>query len=191
MGYIIENNYKFYRIALRAIGRATDKRTLIATLLPKYTATANSLQVQRNSENMNDKEKLFILGMLNSYVLDFILRQQITVNINQIYLKQLPIPNIKDVSDADQIVQIVKELLKENNGYYSDLDKTVVGNSYSEKNHDELIAELNARVMINFDLTRQEIVTLMQTFESPKYVKDVQKETQRILDCYDKLSEEN
>lgn len=45
--------------------------------------------------------------------------------------------------------------------------------------------------MINFDLTRQEIVTLMQTFESPKYVKDVQKETQRILDCYDKLSEEN
>lgn len=187
----IENNYKFYRIALRAIGRATDKRTLIATLLPKYTATANSLQVQRNSENMNDKEKLFILGMLNSYVLDFILRQLITVNINQIYLKQLPIPNIKDVSDADQIVQIVKELLKENNGYYSDLDKTVVGNSYSEKNHDELIAELNARVMINFDLTRQEIVTLMQTFESPKYVKDVQKETQRILDCYDKLSEEN
>ena len=186
----IQNNYKSYRIALRAIGRATDKRTLIATLLPKHTATANSLQVQKDAGNMSDKEKLFILGMLDSYVLDFVLRQLITVNINQIYLKQLPIPNIEDVSDAEQIMQIVKELLKENKGYYSDLDKTVVGNSYSEKNHDELIAELNARVMIDFDLTRQEIVTLMQTFESPKYAKDVQEETQRILDCYDRLSEE-
>ena len=45
--------------------------------------------------------------------------------------------------------------------------------------------------MIDFNLTRQEIVTLMHTFESANHTKDVQDETQRILDCYDRLSEEN
>lgn len=44
--------------------------------------------------------------------------------------------------------------------------------------------------MVDFDLTREEIVTLMKTFESAKHKKTVQDETQRILDCYDKLSED-
>ena len=44
--------------------------------------------------------------------------------------------------------------------------------------------------MIDFKLTRQEIVTLMHTFESATHTKGVQDETQRILDCYDRLSEE-
>lgn len=44
--------------------------------------------------------------------------------------------------------------------------------------------------MLDFNLTRQEVVTLMHTFESAAHKKDVQEETQRILDCYDKLSED-
>ena len=66
----------------------------------------------------------------------------------------------------------------------------VRGDAYQNYGHDELVAELNARVMIDFKLTRQEIVTLMHTFESANHTKDVQDETQRILDCYDRLSEE-
>lgn len=81
--------------------------------------------------------------------------------------------------------------MQENKGYYQDLDDLVSGNEYQNYEHDALIAELNARVMIDFDLTRPEIVTLMHTFESPVHKKEVQDETQRILDCYDKLSEEN
>ena len=54
----------------------------------------------------------------------------------------------------------------------------------------DLVAELNARVMIDFGLTRQEVITLMHTFESPKYIKEVQEETQRIIDFYNRLSEE-
>ena len=70
------------------------------------------------------------------------------------------------------------------------MNELVHGDAYQDYGHNDLIAELNARVMIDFNLTRQEIVTLMHTFESPKYVKEVQDETQRILDCYDRLSEE-
>ena len=102
----------------------------------------------------------------------------------------MPVPKMDEVKDSSQIVQISKTLLQENKGYYQDLDELVHGDAYQGYSHDELIAELNARVMLDFNLTRQEIVTLMHTFESANHTKDVQDETQRILDCYDKLSEE-
>lgn len=186
----VKKNLNVYRIALRAVARATDKRSLIATLLPPNTSSVHSLFSERNADQISIKEKLFILGMLNSYVLDFRIRQLISMNITKSAIKQLPIPNIKDIKDAEKIIQIVKELLKENKGYYQDLDELVPGNTYQDCSHDQLTAELNARIMIDFNLTRQEIVMLMRTFESAKHMEDVQEETQRILDCYDKLSED-
>ena len=116
--------------------------------------------------------------------------QLISINISQISLQQLPIPKIEEIKDAANIIQISKELLKENDGYYQDLDDLVHGDAYQGYSHDELVAELNARVMLDFNLTRQEAVTLMHTFESAAHKKEVQEETQRILDCYDRLSED-
>ena len=116
--------------------------------------------------------------------------QLISINISQISLQQLPIPKIEEIKDAANIIQISKELLKENDGYYQDLDDLVHGDAYQGYSHDELVAELNARVMLDFNLTRQEVVTLMHTFESAAHKKEVQEETQRILDCYDRLSED-
>ena len=186
----IKDDIKTYRIVLRAVARATDKRSLIGTLLPPQNSCMNSLLIQKKATDTSLADKLFILGMLNSYVIDFILRQLISMNINQIYLQQLPIPKDSDITDSPQIVQITKELLKENKGYYNDLDDVVRGDAYQNYGHDDLVAELNARIMIDFKLTRQEIVTLMHTFESATHTKGVQDETQRILDCYDRLSEE-
>ena len=180
-----------YRIGVRAVASSTNKRSLIATLLPPHTTSMNSLLSQKNANKFGASNKLFILGILNSYVLDFVLRQLISININQIYLQQLPIPKESDVRDAPSIIQITKELLKKNTNHYQDLDEIVEGRKYQNYRYEELVAELNARVMIDFGLTRQEIVILMHTFESANHTKDVQEETQRILDCYDKLSEES
>ena len=182
--------YKKYRIGLRAIASATNKRSLIATLLPHNVTSTQSLQTQRNVDQTSVKEQLFYLGFLNSYVLDFVLRQLISMAVNLIYLQQLPLPKITDIKDNKNIIQITKELLMENKGYYQDLDELVQGDAYQNCSHDELIAELNARVMLDFNLTRQEVVTLMHTFESAAHKKEVQEETQRILNCYDRLSED-
>ena len=42
--------------------------------------------------------------------------------------------------------------------------------------------------MLDFDLTRDEVLTLMHTFESAKWKDFVEEETQRIVDVYDQLS---
>lgn len=184
-------DYKYYRIAFRNIASSTNKRSLIATLLPYNSTGTYSIWIQRQCDKTNISLQLFMLGFMNSYVLDFMIRQLITTNINLPFSSQLPIPEISDINDSQEIIQISKALMQENKGYYQDLDDLVSGNEYQNYEHDALIAELNARVMIDFDLTRPEIVTLMHTFESPAHKKEVQDETQRILDCYDKLSEEN
>lgn len=183
------DDYTKYRIAFRNVSSATNKRSLIATLLPRNSSGNYSVWIQRYIGNMSVAKQLFILGFMNSYVLDFMIRQLITSNISLTFSQQLPIPQISDIDDSDDIIQIVKELLKENKGYYQDLDKLVPGNKFNGYKHDELIAELNIRVMVDFNLTRQEIVTLMESFKSKKHVKDVEADEQRIIDKYDELTE--
>lgn len=156
--------------------------------MPQCVTAANTLWVQKNSNEMSVASQLFILTMLNSYVLDFVIRQLITIHISLPFSMQLPIPKYEDIDDADKLVQISKTLLQENKGYYTDLNELAPGNDYAGKSHEELIAELNARVMLDFDLTRDEVITLMHTFESAKWKSFVEEETQRIVDVYDKLS---
>ncbi|WPU43522.1 Eco57I restriction-modification methylase domain-containing protein [Limosilactobacillus reuteri] len=185
----VGNDYKSYRIAFRNIASSTNRRSLIATLLPPNSSGNYSVWIQRNSADMNISTKLFIVGIMNSYTIDFMIRQLITMNINLPFSMQMPIPIQSDVKDANNIIQIVKELLKENAGYYAELDQYIPGNLYAGKNHNELVAELNARVFIDFGITREESIFLLKTFESKTHKKNVQEEAQRILNVYDRLIE--
>lgn len=181
-------DYEHYRIGIRAIGSATNQRSLIATLLPRYTTAVNNLLMEKDVDPTKIQEKLFTLGLLNSYVLDFVLKKLVNTNINQTYLKQLPIPEMCDVSSSDDIIQIVKRLLLENGSLYEELEVLVPGNSFKELAHDDLIAELNARVMLAFDLTREDIIDLMKTFETANHKIFVEEETQRIISVYDRIN---
>ena len=180
-----------YRLAIRTIASATNMRTLVATLLPPKTTAVNSLHVQRNSKNVSLSNKLFYLGILNSYILDFSLRTLVTTNINKKYLIQLPMPLPKEVNYADDIILLTKELLKENAGYYQDLDELVLGDKYQGLGHNELVAKLNALVMIEFGLDRQEILKIMDSFKSAKHTKDVENMTQLIIDEIQEVGEQD
>ncbi len=184
------DDYKYFRIGIRSVARETDKRALIATILPRNTTATNSLLMQKNVNDEKIYDSLFTLGVLNSYTLDFVLRKLITINVNQTYLKQLPIPLASTCESADEIIQIVKRLLMLNGELYDELDNLVPGESFSDMNFDQLIAELNARVAIIYDLTREDLINLLRTFETPTHKKAVKEEAQRIIEVYDRLKEE-
>ena len=182
------NDYEDYRITIRTVASSTNKRALIATVLPPYATSVHNLWSQRHPQKMDIAQKLFIVGIINSYTLDFYLRQLVEKNISKFFLKQLPIPRIEDIKDADNIIQIVKELLKKNEGFYTDLDTLIPGNNYSNYNENALLAELDARIMLDYGITRQEVVTILESFKSKKHTKDVEEDEQRILDKYDQLT---
>lgn len=181
-------DYEHYRIGIRSIASATNQRSLIATLLPRYTTAVNNLLIEKDVDPTKIQEKLFTLGLLNSYVLDFVLKKLVNTNINQTYLKQLPIPTISDVSCSDEIIQIVKQLLLKNGPLYEELEDLVPGDGFKGLSHDDLIAELNVRVMLAFELTREDIINLMKTFETANHKTFVEEETQRIIAVYDRIN---
>lgn len=174
------DDFKTWRIGLRAVGRATDRRSLIATLFAPMTVST----------------RVYLTGIINSYVIDFVLRQIVTMNISQTFLKQLPIPSADEFPDSDELTKLSKSLLKKNGKPYDELDKLLKDEGvenpteFDELSVEALTAELNARVALGFKLTREEVINLMKTFESANHKQAVQEEAQRIINVYDYLSGE-
>ncbi|WP_336268779.1 hypothetical protein [Lactococcus cremoris] len=140
--------------------------------------------------------RVYLTGIINSYVIDFVLRQIVTMNISQTFLKQLPIPSADEFPDSDELTKLSKSLLKKNGKPYDELDKLLKDEGvenpteFDELSVEALTAELNARVALGFKLTREEVINLMKTFESANHKQAVQEEAQRIINVYDYLSGE-
>ncbi|WP_308256097.1 Eco57I restriction-modification methylase domain-containing protein [Geminocystis sp. GBBB08] len=77
--------YQKYRLAYRSIASNTNERTLISTILsPCFTG--NSLNM---CESLSNKNQLFCSSLLNSFIVDWLLRQMVTTNINMFYRTHL------------------------------------------------------------------------------------------------------
>lgn len=90
-----ELGYERYRLAVRAVSfRAvssnTNERTLISTILPHKVFCGNSILVNRDA-TMSYDQVVFATAILNSFTIDWLIRNKVTTNINMFYLYQLPI----------------------------------------------------------------------------------------------------
>ena len=143
----------------------------------------------QSEDNTTLKEKLFCLGIMNSYIYDFLLRNVIDKHVSISFVKQTPMPIINEFKYTNELIQISKTLLQKNNDeMYVRLNSVIKDDSFfSKMSIDELIAELNARIFIDFELSREEIIALMKTFEGKKSKQAVQEEAQRIIEVYDRL----
>jgi type I restriction-modification system DNA methylase subunit len=90
-------DYQRYRVAHRAIARSNDERTMIATILPRNVFYGNSLYASRDA-NPGSIE-LFTCAVLDSFAIDYYLRQMVSANLNLNFIYQLPIPRLT-MSDA-------------------------------------------------------------------------------------------
>jgi hypothetical protein len=99
----LRNDYEVPRLAIRKIASNTNERTLIVGLLPANSFTGNSLSVhfpfwhskeKYNQLRFSDHELMILMAVLNSFVVDFILRSRMTTNLNLFFLYQLPIPRL-------------------------------------------------------------------------------------------------
>ncbi len=84
--------YQGYRLAVRAIARNTDERSLICATLPMNVFCGNSALV--NQIITKSVDTLFAVAILNSMTLDYLLRHKIASNVNMFYLYQLPVPRL-------------------------------------------------------------------------------------------------
>lgn len=89
------------RLAFRAVAASTNRRTMIATILPKDAVCGNSLILTKILADGHDSERLlypndisYLAGIFNSFVFDFLLRLKISQNLNMFFIYDMPVPRI-------------------------------------------------------------------------------------------------
>jgi hypothetical protein len=158
------------RVGVRAIARSTDERTLIAAILPPKVFCGNSILVVRDN-GLETRNKLFLVSLLNSFVLDYILRQKVAANVNMFYLQQLPVPRLgTGQPHFDAVVSRVAKLVCVR-PEFKELWETATNSPWNETNRiiqpdelDHIKDEVDAIVAHLYGLTRSEFDYILATF---------------------------
>ncbi|MHC5748380.1 MAG: Eco57I restriction-modification methylase domain-containing protein [Nostoc sp.] len=157
--------YQKYRFAYRTVASNTNERSLICTIIPPCF-TGNSLNV---SESLDNKSQLICVSLLNSFVVDWLVRQKVTTNINIFYIKQLPIPRITESDrNFNEIVERAAKLIC-TTPEFDELAQEVGLGSYTNGVTDaseraKLRAELDGIIAHLYGLTEAEFAYTLTTF---------------------------
>jgi hypothetical protein len=160
-------SYQRYRFAHRSIARSTDERTLIASILPPGVFSGHSLNVAFEPETAD--EQLFLLAVMNSFLLDYYLRLQVSANLTMFFIYQCPVPRlVKSDARFTSLVQRAARLTC-TSPEFDDLAKAVGVKSPQDGATDpaeraRLRAELDGLVAHLYGLSEAEFAHILSTF---------------------------
>ena len=159
--------YQCYRFVHRSIGRTTDERTLIGTILPPNCFFGHSLNGTR--PDLQGMDLFFVTGLLNSLVVDYALRLRVSANLTMFFIYQLPVPRLtcKDAvfkSIAERVARLICTSQE-----YDSLAKEVGLKSYKEGVSDavkraQIRAELDGVIANLYGLDEEEFAHVLSTF---------------------------
>jgi hypothetical protein len=170
---INEQIHRTCRLAFRGVASSTNVRAMIACILPPSTFCPNNATLtvpQVNGATPEGKEYAAIIGYLagimNSFVFDFLMRARTTMNMNFFYVYQTPVPAQIKGKLAERISRIAIRLNSTDTRFekFSELVGIEAG-PLTMKERLNLSAELNALVARHYGLSRQELKTIMESFE--------------------------
>lgn len=182
--------FEDFRIAFRRIASATNKRTMIATLLPRNATATNSLYIQREDFDVSLEDRIIYVSLLNSYVVDFQIRQIVSSTVLVFMVKSLVIPKSSDLIYRQEILDIGVSLLLKNGEEYEELRELVTDNRYIEMDRKDLEARLNAIVALEYELSREDILILMKSFLTPNHAASAKESFQEMIEMYDDFNKE-
>ena len=160
------------RIAFRDIARATDRRTVIAALVPGEVVLTNKapylLWPDFNWPEKTIRDEAFLLGVLSSMILDWYARRVAELSLNFHILNNFPIPGADVDNDpvARQVVQIAGRLAAVDERYteWAGEVGVPVGSVTDEATKQDLICELDACVAHLYGLDEDDLAVVYETF---------------------------
>lgn len=197
--------HHFYRLVYRDVSSSTNKRTLIATVVPKNVILSDSLfMVKPNNcfvyegkyyyiKNMSESEMLLMTGLLNSFVVDYLARRKVDKHLSIFIMEQLPIPLKEEIIYKQEIIYRVAKLICIE-PEYDELARIegFSGHKDGELNMEkrqQLKNQIDAYVAQIYRVTREELIYIMNTFESPKHKEEIRSIGQGVIEAYDELLE--
>ena len=167
-----KNFYKGYIIAWRSLTSATNRRTMLATLLP-LIPTCQSIQILQ-LDNIDDMIQILVL--FNSIVFDYMVRLKMAgLDLTQTIIKQIPVPK-KEIYESVIVFQDKEDTIR--NHVYARIkylyknDKRVnvlFGNddvfNGTQKSRKQIISELDRLVGTMYGLSPKQIKEIASTFD--------------------------
>lgn len=159
-------DYQTFHLAYRDVTSNTNERTLIATVLPPNVFTGHTMYV---GSNINQEVTLLLVVFMNSYPVDYVIRQKVTSHCSIFYVNQISVPRLtaKDttfqpiVSRAARLICTTPE--------FDDLAAEVGLGSHANGVTDpaqraQLRAELDGLIAHVYGLTEEEFSHILSTF---------------------------
>jgi hypothetical protein len=162
-----------YRLAFRRQSASTNERTLITTVLPPCFHADNLASVvvfdDAGNRLLTNTYQLFLCAVLNSYVVDYFVRQRVTNNLNFFYLYQLPVPRITEKAPAFAAIVSRAAKLICTTPEFDDLAREIGLGSHKNGVTDtaeraKLRQELDGLVAHLYGLTEEEFAYILTTF---------------------------
>ena len=112
-----------YRFGFRDIAASTNERAMICSFLPRQHFAGNTINLQQPFEflvngtdweqvpTMSMPQQLYVCGVLNGFVVDWMLRQKITSHLNMFYVYQVPMPRDDTAGIAKLIIHRAARLI--------------------------------------------------------------------------------
>ncbi len=169
-----------YRFGFRDIAASTNERAMICAVLPRTHYAGNTINLQQPCEfvvkgetwqqvpTMDGSQQFYVCGVLNGFVVDWLLRQKITSHLNMFYVYQVPMPRDSKNDLARKISHRSARLIC-TTPEFDDLAKAVglKGNTDGATDLAErarLRAELDGLVAHLYGLTEAEFAHILGTF---------------------------
>jgi Eco57I restriction-modification methylase/Schlafen, AlbA_2 len=179
---LIKLDYENYRVAFRDVAASTNERCMISTVLPPKVFCPHTMSLEAvyedklvdgklilNHTTLNNPSRLFLVAVLNSFPLDYLLRQRVTNHVSFFLVYNLPVPRLTEKDPAfAPIVERAARLIC-TTPEYDDLAREVGLGDHSAGVTDaaeraRLRAELDAMVAHLYGLTEAELAHILGTF---------------------------
>lgn len=85
---------RFFRAACRDVAGATNERTAIAAMLPPGVLCGHTISVERTPASRPNAAALMLVGLMNSFAFDWLVRQKAAAHVSLYILAELPVPDL-------------------------------------------------------------------------------------------------
>lgn len=149
-------------IAYRLIGRSTDSRTMISTIVPPGYVCGHSIAIVRLPDL---KQLCFLCGVLNSFIFDYFIRQKVSANLTMFNLLESPVPRLSSGKEFDAIVRKVAQLVCVTDEFEELKKATGVSHGLTSESDRALArAQLDAMVAKLYGISKEELAYILEKF---------------------------
>lgn len=163
-------DYQYPRLAMRRVGANVDERTFIAAMLPANNFASESFHVIAGQQPPLS-DQLFLLALVNTLVVDYLMRCRVAKNLSMFHIYQLPVPRL---AKGDPLLHRIVEAaaaLTCTGEEFAGLWAEVMGSEWSPRlgatdpaERARLRAELDGLVAHLYGLTEDEFTHVLSTF---------------------------